>query len=231
MKKLSGYLILLFSIAVVAHADIKVASIKGHVYVRRNVEENWVRVGVGDILKPNDSMKLEKKSSTTILIDGKRNLVIPELVILDLSDLRTLTQEELLLKLAMEHVRNVRPEQHNGELHIPITTTVHGRNNTLAASPSAGPSQTATLQLNGTRMLFKKGYYATCALKTKEIVRQYPDLPNVLDAQIMIAAALEKSKLDGEALSEYLSIPAAKLSPKQRVIVEAKIAQLKKKSE
>ena len=224
-------MVFLLCVVVSASADTKVSAMKGDVYVRHNVKEEWVRVAVGDILKPEDSMKLDKKSSATILIDGKNKLVIPELVIIDLSDLRSLTQDELLLKLAMEKVRNVPAKRDGGGLHIEKITTMHGTNKAETTTPSSIVSQTATLQLNGTRVLYDEGFYATCVLKTKEIFRQHPEMLTVYDVRIMVAGALEKVKLDGEALSEYLSIPTANLSPKQRSLVEEKIAQLKKHSE
>jgi hypothetical protein len=238
MKKIIGYMVLALAFGMQARADFRITSVKGVVFVRHNVQEDWVRAAVGDVLKPEDSMMLEKKSSSTILIDGTRRIVIPEFVILDLSDLRTLTQEELLLKLAMEDVRGVPGEERNdgharlpGEIRIPKTTIIHGENKTPSSEAEHSPSQTATLQLNGARMLFDQGFYATCVLKTKEIVRQYPGLSNVIDAQIMVADALEKMKLKGEALSEYLNIPPTAFSPKQRSIVEGRIAQLKTKAE
>src|SRR5437867_10688920 len=100
MKRFLTFLFFLL-IANSVKAEIKVISLKGEVFVRRDVQEEWVPVAVGDVLKPDDSMRLDGKSSAAILIDGTKTLMIPELVILDLSDVRELTQEELLLKLAM----------------------------------------------------------------------------------------------------------------------------------
>jgi hypothetical protein len=214
-----------------ANADIKVSSVKGDVYVRHNVQEQWVRVAVGDILKPEDSMKLEKESSATVLIDGTNKLTLPELVIVDLSDLRTLSQEELLLKLAMERIRSVPAGQQDEERQIPKTTTVYGKLRPSMESLSSPPPPAAVLQLNGTHLLFEKGFYATCVLKAKGLMRQYPDLPGRLDALLMVAGALEKMKLDGEALSEYLSIPTTGISPQQQAFIKDRIARLMQKDE
>jgi hypothetical protein len=228
MKRISGFIASLLVLAVCAHADIKITAIKGNVYVRHNVQEEWTQVAVGDILKPEDSMKLDKKSSATILIDGKNKVIVPEFVIVDLSDFRVLTQEDLLLKLAMERVRSLPPERQDNELQIPQTTTVHGENKSPLAGTSPANTATATLQLNGTKVLFDKGFYATCVLKTKEIFRLHPEMLGYADARIMIADALENMKLYGEALNEYLNIPASDLSSKQQTVVKGKIAQLRK---
>lgn len=218
----------LLAVAVSARGDIKVTAVKGNVYVRHNVQETWTPVAAGDILKPEDSMKLDKKSSATIFIDGAKKLVVPELVIVDLSDFRQLSQEDLLLKLAMERVRSISPEPGGEEFQIPQTTTMHGENKAERTVTAPSTRATAVLQLNGTKVLYTKGYYATCALKTKEIFRLHPELRTDGDARIMVAGALENMKLYGEALNEYLGIPSSCLSAKQEVIVKEKIAQLKK---
>ena len=232
MKRCVVLMLLAIGCGASAGAEIRIVSLKGYVYARHNVQEEWVGVAAGDVLKPEDSMKLEKKSSATILIDGVRKIVVPESVILDLSDLRTLTQEELLLKLAMEDVRGIpnQPTGQPGDIHIPTTTTIHGENKTPSTMPEPNPAQTGALQLNGARLLFDQGFYATCVLKTKGIVRRYPDLSNVMDAHVMIADGLERMKLKGEALREYLNIPGSSLTAEQRSIVEGKIARLKAKN-
>jgi hypothetical protein len=221
-------LVALLGIAASARCDIKVTAVKGNVYVRHNVQENWTRVAAGDILKPEDSMKLDRKASATILIDDAKKLVVPELVIVDLSDFRQLSQEDLLLRLAMEHVRSISPEPGGEEFQIPQTTTMHGENKDGRAVTAPSTAATATLQLNGTKVLYTKGYYATCALKTKEIFRLHPELRSDGGARIMVAGALENMKLYEEALNEYLAIPQSCLSAKQEALVNKKISQLKK---
>src|SRR5258707_11009916 len=96
------------------------------------------------------------------------------------------------------------------------------------ALPSAN-ADLGRLQLNGTRLLYHNGYYATCALKTKDLFRLFPDLAAEMDARIMIADALEKMQLKGEAQGEYLAIPKSKLTASQRQEVEAALQRLKKK--
>ncbi|HTK81108.1 MAG TPA: hypothetical protein VL633_02355 [Bacteroidota bacterium] len=232
MKTLSLHAAFLLSVtlslALTAFADIKVTAAKGGVYVRHNVQEDWTPVAVGDVLKPEDSMKLDKKASATILIDGKDKLVVPEFVIVDLSDFRALSQEDLLLRLAMERVRSLPAEPSKDELQIPRTTTVHGENKGQVSAPPVSTTETGTLQLNGTKVLFDKGFFGTCALKTKEVFRLHPELLSNVDARIMVAGALEHMKLNGEALGEYLNIPTSGLSSQQASLLKEKVAQLRK---
>ena len=227
MKNIFLLIMITFS-AVNLYADIKVVAVKGTVSVRHGVQEQWIPVSVGDVLKPEDSMELRKKSSATILIDNKLRITIPESVIIDFSDLQNLTQKELLLKLAMEQVRSVPSKENGDEMIIPRITTIHGDNKQGVSMPGRKNIETGSMQLNGTKVLYDNGFYATCVLKAKEVFRSYPELTDKSDMRLMIAAALEKMNLGNEALNEYMSITTEQLSQTQRLIVAQKIESLKK---
>lgn len=128
----------------------------------------------------------------------------------------------------MERVRSLPPEPQSDEFQIPQTTTIHGENKSPAIATTPSNTATAILQLNGTKVLFDKGFYATCVLKTKEIFRLHPEMLGYADARIMVAGALENMKLYGEALNEYLNISSSELSSKQQTVVKGKIARLRK---
>lgn len=209
--------------------QIKVLEVKGDVRVRHDVQQSWLPVRTGDILKPNDSMKSGKHSATTVLTEKKKRVPLPENVIIDLSDLRMLTREELLLKLAMEKVRTV-PQEQNDEPAIPQATVLHGTEKVSKDIPHLGDEQ-GHLQLNGTRVLYNTGYYATCVLKAKEVFRLYPELLKESEFRLMVASALEKESLNGEAIAEYASLLNEGLSPREQVTVQMRMARLKKKAD
>ena len=229
MKKIIVLLIVFLLTAVAASADIKVTAIKGIAQVRHGVNEQWTSVSVGDILKPEDSMRSGKKSSITIMIDGKNRLIIPESAIIDISDLRRLTQEEFLLMLTMERVRSVPPQNHHDDFIFPHTTTLHGEHREMTATPLSSNPEMGLMQLSGARVLYKHGFYATCILKTKQVFRLNPSLQKNVDIRFIIANAFEKMKLVRDALSEYTNLSQEQLPPQQRNLIDQKIAQLKSK--
>jgi hypothetical protein len=229
MKKTYFLLLLLFFFAISnSCADMKIIAISGAVSIRHGVQEEWTRAAVGDILKPEDSIELRKKSTATILIDGKIKMTIPESVIIDIADIRNLTQEELLLKLAMEQVRSIPPKKDENELIIPRTTTVHGDNRNAVPSSSVENKEIGQMQLNGTKVLYDHGFYATCVLRVKEIFRLHPELSKMVTMHLMVAAALEKMNLTGEALNEYINLKNEQLTDAQRLIVAEKIKSFTK---
>jgi hypothetical protein len=208
-------------------ADIRVAAVKGAVYVRHNVQEEWTPVSRGDVLKPDDSMKSGGKSSASLLVDGKTTVVLPEMAIIDLSDLRTLTKEDLLLKLAMERIRRIPAKQNDEEISIPRATTTHGADmDTHAAAPASDP-QVAFMQMKGAEVLFGNGFYETGVLRAKGLFRIHPELSKRIDDRLMVARALEKLELKGEALEEYVELGTARLGDHDRAVVKQKIEELR----
>jgi len=228
VKTAASIIALLLMTGMLAQADMKIMNIQGDVKVRHGAEEAWVSVAAGDIVKPEDSMRSGRGSSVVLLVDGATQLTLPELVIVDCSDLRTLTQEELLLKLAMEGIRSLPQQKHDGGMSVPRTTTVHGARAEASAPLQPGSKDGYILQLNGTKVLHRNGFYATMVLRAKEVLRLSPSLRTRYDVRLLVADAFEKMKLNGEALMEYRGLAKEKLSLRDRAVVEGRIAALKK---
>lgn len=225
-KRLMTVALSMIAAAATILADVKVLTVEGSVKARRGMKEEWVRVAPGDVLKPEDSILLEKKSSTIVLIDGKEKLTVPGGVLLDLSDLRKLSREELLLKLAMQRVRSVPSGNPREDMQIPRTTAMHGEKKESRKADRSS-SATADMELNGAKVLFENGFYATSVLKTKEIFRRAPETASRTGYRFMVAEALEKMNLNGEALDEYKGLAREKLSESEAAKVKEKLASLK----
>ena len=90
-----------------AAGDITVSRVQGDVQMRAGVQETWQGVKKGEKLKPHDSMMTGKNSTAVLLVttvegEDPVKINLPPNVILDLSDIRTLTRDELILKLKRE---------------------------------------------------------------------------------------------------------------------------------
>lgn len=211
--------------------DIVVQKMMGDVTVRHGVAEVWSAVSVGDVLRPDDTMKTGKKGEAVILAGGVKRITLPPGVILDMSDIRTFSQEELMLKLTMERVRASSYEWKRNGLNIPNVTTVHGSNKAQSAPVDESDVQTGLLQMNGTKVLYDNGFYSTCVLKAMHVLRQYPPLRAQFPNRLLVAEALEKAHLRGEALNEYVTLSNAEgLTLEQRAIIEARIGHLRKEA-
>lgn len=228
MNKIILLAIAVAAISVSALADVKIITVKGDVTVRRGMSEQWQKVARGDVLKPEDSIQLLKNSSATILIDDVKTLTIPEQVILDVADLREMSQEELLLRLAMETIRSLPVKKSDDNLEIPTTTTIHGKNSASETEIEKNVPADGKLRLNGVKVLYQNKYYAGCIVRAKEIFRVFPALAKNFEVRLLVAEALEAMKLNGEALEEYYSLLKENLPPPHKAKVEAKVETLKK---
>ncbi len=238
MKAIRIALIINLVAAYALSGEIIVHKVRGNVSVRRGVTETWARAAVGDTLHPDDTMKTGALGSAVIIAPletvghtGAKNIALPSEVMVDMSDIRDLSQEELMLKLTMEKVRSSPSEWKNKEMNIPNTTVVHGPDKTPSSPMPENDLETGKFQMSGTKVLFQNGFYSTCALKAMEVFRRFPSLGANLDNRLMVAEALENARLRGEALNEYLAISkAANISVEQQTKTRLKIEQLRKET-
>jgi hypothetical protein len=205
--------------------DFVVRATKGSVEVRKGVTEEWKKVKVGDLLKPEDSMRTGPGSSATVEFD-KRKLTVPEMTILDISDVRQLSQEDFLLKLAMQNILSVPPRERD-ELSIPSATVLHGDNAAKSNVQVFSDANVGEMELHGARVLFDNSYYATAILKSKETLRTHPELKSNFDARLTIATAFEKMKLTKEAVTEYSLLAKENLATAQAKKVQIALERLK----
>jgi hypothetical protein len=233
MKSLA--LAIVLGVTTLQGGEIVVQRVQGDVHIRQGVTEAWQTVAAGDVLKPDDTMRTGPRGSAVILLpaalpqNSPRRITLPPDVMVDLADVRELSQEELMLKLAMEKVRSSSYRPANDGLNIPNASVVHGTDKSLREALPENSIAVGIMQLNGTRVLFENGFYPTCALKSMEVFRLFPPLAERFGNRLLVAEALERAHLRGEALSEYGAIlKLSGLTPAQGSLVRTRMDQLKK---
>jgi hypothetical protein len=178
-------------------------------------------------------MRIGRKGQAVLVAEvgeGKsitaKRITLPQEVIVDLSDIRELSQEELMLKLTMEKVRASSYQWKTDELHIPRAAVIHGANQGDGAPLPENDPQIGVFQWNGTKVLFANGFYSTCVLRAMEIFRLYPDVGTRFENRLMVADALEKANLHGEAMSEYGALSQMPgLQPAQSALLKSRMNQ------
>jgi hypothetical protein len=235
MRTLMAVVALVLCGGVVSYAgSITVQKMNGDVSVRHGVTEVWTTVATGDALRPNDTMRTGKSGSATLIVqetpDGAiRRLALPPDVIVDISDVRELTQEELTLKLTMQKVRATPQQLRNDGPQISDAAVVHGTDQNHPTSVAENDPLIGRSLLNGTKVLLDNGFYATGVLRTLEVFRMFPALAGIVDNRIALAGAMEKANLKGEAMAEYGAIRRLEgLSASQAAVVTGKLEALRK---
>lgn len=229
MKKILPILLIYLAGSLSVSAQFKIVFIKGEIKVRYGMNEQWQDLKSDAILKLEDAISVGKKSSVVIQVSEDKKILIPEQSIIELSDLRRLTKEDLLLKLAMDKILTVPPQQRKYDLMPAPAAVIHGENKNVVNLGDKKTFESAMKILKGARVLYEHNFYGTCALRIKEVFRLYPDVQNEYEYKLIAARSLEKSELYDEALNEYVSISLEKLDPQQRDIVKESINILRKK--
>jgi hypothetical protein len=233
MKAVGMVALLMLLVSVAVAGGIQVQRMQGDVSVRQGVTEVWTRVAVGDVLRPDDTMKTGLKGSAVLMVsmgNGTfKRISLPPEVIVDMSDIRELSQDELMLKLTMEKVRSSPYEWKNEDLQVPNAAVIHGTDKSTVSAALENDPAVGLMQLNGTRVLYENGYYSTCALKAMEVFRFHPSLAGRFEDRLLVAEALEKARLRGEAINEYgTMLKMQSLTVKQRDLVQARMEDLKR---
>ena len=136
-----------------------------------------------------------------------------------------------MLKLTMEKVRASSYQWKNDDMNVPNAAVVHGANRTPSDPLTENQLEIGRLEWNGTKVLYENGYYSTSALKAMDVMRRYPPLSENFENRLLVAQALEKANLRGEALSEYVTLSRSdKLTAEQRETLTSRITQLRKQS-
>jgi hypothetical protein len=220
--------------ATAAAESITIQRAEGEVSVRHGVAEVWNTVAAGDLLRPNDTMRTGMGGNAVLLVHldtdtAPKRITLPPHVIVDMSDIRDLTQEELMLKLTMEQVRGSSYQWKNDGMWIPDAAVVHGANAAGSGPVSENNIQTGRLQLNGVRVLYENGFFASCVLRAMEVFRLYPALGGSFEHRLMLAESMEKANLRGEAIAEYGAVSRLEnLTPGQRQQVQNKLQTLRR---
>jgi len=220
--------------ALTSAAGIRISGMTGDVTVRHGASEEWVNAAPGDALRPEDSIRLGEGAAATVTIDADdgsgapgRKISLPEMVIVDIADLRNMTRGDLLMKLAMEDVRSAPKSPGGGGVtETPKTTTTRaGDRGTAGNVTEVDPGPVNGLRLNGAKVLHDNGFYGPCVLRSREILRLEPALARRTGARLLMADALEKMNLNEEAYGVYRSLSGEKLSAEEKILVEKKLSE------
>ncbi len=216
-------LFLLILVPVVRANMVTVVSIKGYAEVRRGMSEQWITLRVGDVLKPEDTIRTGEDAEVTLKV-GLSIFSLPAFAIIDVGDIRHLTRNDLLLKLAMEEIRGLpdsRPSTGNA-----TPTVMHGSRRRSSSYPVTY-SEVGIMRLEGARALFRHKYYETTILAVKSTLHRY-GLRNPLAARRLVAQAFERLGLMQQAIDEYVGCLSLDLSRAEKKEIQRNIRRLEK---
>ena len=187
-----------------AEMKVRIKQISGDVKIRRGVEESWFPAGPGTWLDEIDSILTGEGQAVLEVEDGK-TFRLGSNAILDIADLRRITEQELFLLLMSKKIQNMESRQEKTRLRIGDINVLHGEQKTdsLVGAESGGISRLWELEKNGARALYLQDYKANAILKWDKILAKYPQRDDCGEVHFYLGKAFEDLEKPGQAIDAY----------------------------
>jgi len=201
----------------------KIASVTGSAKILGS-NDKWIDLEAGTAVPDNSLIVTEDNSSVKLSGNGIV-FALKESSAVQVSNIKQMTLNELLLALAMEDIMNAprKKENHNGK-----TTAVYGTKEgsveKILLSDEFGAKR-----INGALQLAENGFKESAVVSSKEIFRKYPETKKKAGHRIYFANLLFEFGLYEEAYDDFVSIKELKLSEEEKAEADKKISLLNKK--
>jgi len=206
MKKFVLYLIFcVLASNVFSQNRVKVMSTRGDVRIRRGLEETWRPAGVGMDLDQIDTILTGEDGEVVLFLDGSSRFTMGGHSILDISDLRAITQRELFLYLMSQKISKIERHPENSKLRIADVNVVRAENKGSEisdTSPEIGGDRWRW-ETNGAAALYGNRYYTNTVLKLHKILEKYPEVSDCGLIHYTLGKAFEALDEFGKASDAY----------------------------
>jgi len=196
-------IILMVSIQVMAFT-VHIRQMEGDVRIRRGLEETWMPAEIGMILKSMDTIFSGEASKVVMELEDQSTFTLGGNAILDISDLRRVTERQLFLFLMSQKVEGLNVPESPEKIHITNVSVVRGSKK--QAEPIHVPllkKRDWSLEANGARALMTASYYANAVVKFYKILNRYPSLEDQGEIHFCLGQAFESLKESGRARDAY----------------------------
>lgn len=212
-----------------AAAVATVYSIKGTAEVRRGVSDAWKPLLVGDVLRPEDTIRTGESAEVRLQFGPNELFVLNQFSMIDIGDIREIAKKDLLLKLSMEQIRSLPNSRQNGA--SPMVTIMHGRDRNLNDSPTNAwqkelSGEIGAMRIEGARALVQQRYFSSAVLTIKSTLRTF-GLRDKFSAYLLLGNAFEKLGLVQHAIEAYAQCGDCNPTDAQRYEIGQQIKRLK----
>lgn len=214
-------IIILFNLSLCAQ-QFTVEKVSGSVLTLKGTEEKTIPVKRGDKLDGTDLLITDNNSFVQLNNSGNIFLLKSNSA-LGLSNIKKISINDLLLRLAVEDIKNIPKGKKNSNGR---TTAVYGSE--IGESPPVviTKDQLGVKKLNGAKQLSEEGYKKSAIVVARETFRKHPNTKNMVEYRIYFASQLYSLKLYEEAAEEFNKIQKLDLSEKQKAEITEKLKEI-----
>lgn len=184
---------------------VKIISLSGEVKVRRGVEETWHLAAAGMRLEEIDTILTGEASAVVLETPDGATFRLSNYAILDIADLRKITEREMFLYLMSNKVNQIPARQEKTRLRIGNVSTVHGEPKAGSSRRAAekDESQSWIQETNGAKALYDQHYYPNAVVKLHKILAKYSSIEGCGEIHFYLGKAFEALSKPGQAGDAY----------------------------
>jgi hypothetical protein len=201
----------------------KIEKVNGTVKILDS-NDKWQNAKEENVISANSLLVTEDNSSVKISYNGTI-FTLKEASAIQVSNIKQMTLDELILALAMEDIINApkRKGKKTGK-----TTAVYGTKNNSSEKFFIS-DDFGIKRMKGAVQLAENGFKESAVVSSKEIFRKYPGTGNKAEYRIYFADILFDLGLYEEAYQEYSLIDGLELSDNEKVKTAQMLSLLNKK--
>ncbi|KAA3660818.1 MAG: hypothetical protein DWQ10_05860 [Calditrichaeota bacterium] len=205
MKSLVIFIALIPTHFLFAGNDAHIAEMSGEVKVRRGLDEHWQAAKPGLDLDALDTILTGEKGEVRLSLDGDVNFTLGANAILDISDLRRISRQELFLIITSEKIESLPPRRSPGSLHINNVNVLHGAKKTDTGRPKLNSKIEREWQQhrNGGIDLLQQDFYTNAIIKFHKTLKTYVQVKDCGEIYFYLGQAFEALENEGQALEAY----------------------------
>jgi hypothetical protein len=206
--KIISALLILFLAATHLHAmDAKIIRLSGKVKYRQGVEETWHTAYAGIVLKEIDTILTGEGGEVILEIQDGLTFRLGANAILDIADLRKITEQELFLYLTRQKIERIEKGAEKTPLKVSNVSAIHGTSkDTLDRKPSVAADNLWEQEKNGARALLNQQYYPNSVMKLLRILNRYPNVQDCGELHSYLGQSFEALDQPGQATDAYQTV-------------------------
>lgn len=183
----------------------EIVRLSGEVLVRKGLDEAWQRARLGQVLEDIDTILTLETGEVTLELTPGTRFRLGSNAMLDIGDLRRITERELFLYLMEEKVGRMPAKEKKSQLTIGMGSSPRSFNQ-ARKTPKIDEllaTQRWQQEANGARALYAQDWFPNAIVKWRKILASSEDARQCAEIHYFLGKAFEAIKEPGRAIDAY----------------------------